>query len=215
MKRIAPSLAVFIVLAGVTGNLFAQVDVGGGGGQAQMVKERAKRVRDANNTSQGVPTAPPPPAPGMPPAAQPVPAGPRTMDPAQQQLVDKVQSDLFAIKSDAVASADQKQNLETDLLTLAKGTTKPSKESVSKLTGDLAAALSGKNVTVKDPAQLAKAMNVVMNNGNVTPAQAQSFVTATQKILQAGGVGEAEVTAVVADLKAIIAELQKNKAHTY
>jgi len=207
------ALAALTIVACLTGNALAQIDANNGA-QAQMIKERAKRIRDANNASQGVapgapataPTAPTPPA---------APTGPRTMDPAQQQLVDKVQGDLTGIKSDAPVAPDQKQNLETDLLTLAKGATKPSKESVSKLAGDLAAALSGKNVNVKDQAQLARAMNVVMNNGNVTAAQAQSFVTTTQKILQTAGVGEAQATAVVTDLKGIVTDLQKNKAHQY
>jgi hypothetical protein len=206
------AVAVLTVLVSLTSNLFAQLDANNGA-QAQMIKERAKRIRDANNASQGVApgTAPAPTAPAPPPA----PTGPRTMDPAQQQLVDKVQSDLFGIKSDTPATPDQKQSLETDLLTLAKGVTKPSKESVGKLAGDMVAALSAKNVTVKDHAQLARAMNVVMNNGNVTLAQAQAFVTTTQKILQTGGVGEAEVTTVVADLKAIVSDLQKSKSHQY
>jgi hypothetical protein len=213
MKRIAFALAISAFLTGLAGSAFAQLDGNTGGAQAEMIKQKAKRMRDANNASQGVPpagvaapVAPPPPA---------APTGPRTMDPAQQQLVDKVQSDLFAIKPDAPVSPEQKQNLGTDFLTLSKGVAKPSKESVDKLAADLAAALSGKNVTVKEHAQLARAINIVMNNGNVTLAQAQTFVTATQKILQAGGVGEADVTTVVADLKAIVTDLQKNKSHTY
>jgi len=207
------ALAVITAVACLANSAFAQAIDPNNGAQAQMIKERAKRIRDANNASQGVPpgAAAAPAAPAPPPA----PSGPRTMDPAQQQLVDKVQSDLSGIKTDAPAAADQKQSLETDLLTLSKGVTKPSKEAVSKLASDLAAALSGKNVNIKDHAQLAKAMNVVMNNGNVTLAQAQAFVNATQKILQTGGVGEAEVTAVVSDLRAIVAELQKSKAHQY
>jgi hypothetical protein len=206
------ALAALTIVGCLTGNALAQIDANNGA-QAQMIKERAKRIRDANNASQGVAPGAPAPAPApMPPAA---PTGPRTMDPAQQQLVDKVQGDLTGIKSDAPVAPDQKQNLETDLLTLAKGATKPSKESVSKLAGDVAAALSGKNVNVKDQAQLAKAMNVVMNNGNVTAAQAQAFVTGTQKILQTAGVGEAQVTAVVTDLKGIVTDLQKSKAHQY
>jgi hypothetical protein len=37
-------------------------------------------------------------------------------------------------------------------------------------------------------------------------------VAATQKILKAGGVSDAEVTAVVSDLNAVVAELQKTKS---
>jgi hypothetical protein len=206
------ALAVFTVFACLAGNALAQIDANNGA-QAQMVKERAKRIRDANNASQGVTPGTPATAPAAPtPAA---PTGPRAMDPAQQQLVDKVQGDLSGIRSDAPVAPDQKQNLENDLLTLSKGATKPSKESVSKLAGDLSSALSGKNVNVKDQAQLARAMNVVMNNGNVTAAQAQAFVTAAQRILQTAGVGETQVTAVVTDLKGIVTDLQKSKAHQY
>jgi hypothetical protein len=205
------ALAVLTILM-LAGNALAQIDANNGG-QAQMVKERAKRIRDANNASQGATPGAPATAPAAPaPAA---PTGPRSMDPAQQQLVDKVQGDLTGIRPDAPVAPDQKQNLENDLMTLSKGATKPSKESVSKLATDLSAALSGKNVNVKDQNQLARAMNVVMNNGNVTAAQAQAFVNATQKILQTAGVGEPEVTAVVTDLKGIVTDLQKNKPHQY
>jgi hypothetical protein len=199
-------IACILILCATVGNILAQ------GAQAQMIKERAKQQRDANNQRQGLPVAPAfTPLPTAPQA----PAGARAIDPAQQQMIDKLQTDLTAIKAGAPVTPEQKQELQNDFLTLSKGATKPSKDAVTKLANDLSAALANKNVSAKDQALLAKAINVVMNNGNLSPAQAQAFVTTAQNSLKASGVTESEAQTVASDLKAIVTELQKSKPKLY
>src|SRR3954453_12263779 len=183
-------IACTLILCATVGEILAQ------GAQAQMIKERAKQQRDANNQRQGLPGTPAFTPLPTPPQAHPA-AGARAIDPAQQQVIDKLQTDLTAIKAGAPVTPEQKQELQNDFLTLAKGATKPSKEAVTKLANDLSTALANKDVSAKDQALLAKAINVVMNNGNLSAAQAQAFVTTAQNSLKAGGVSEAEVQTVV------------------
>lgn len=206
MKRF---IAAALVLALFASRTSAQ---DAGGAQAQMVKERAKRARDVNNASQGIPNGTPPAATPPAPAA---PAGPRTMDPAQQQLVDKLQTDLVSIKAGSPVTPDQQQVLTSDFFALAKGATKPSKDSLARLANHFSAALAGKNVAAHDQAQMAKAINIVMNSDRVSAAQAQTFVTAVQKSLKASGVADQDTQPVVDDLKAIVTEIQKNKPKLY
>jgi hypothetical protein len=201
MKRLIICLLALTLISGV---VFAQDE--GGGAQAEMVKKKALGIRDANNASQGITPASPQPPP------QPVVAAPRGIDPAQQQLIDKLQSALTATAAAPAATAAQTQTLHDDMLNLAKGTTKPSSDALSRLATSLVAALSGGNLSLRNPAQLAKALNVVVNTGNLTPAQAQTFVTLARNNLKASGVSEQAAQTITDNLKAIVGELQKGRS---
>jgi hypothetical protein len=207
MKRFLPALLIAALLtAGFRAG--AQSDM--------IIKQRAKDIRDANNAQQGIA---PPAAPAVPaaPAAPVVPAVPPVpqISAEQQKSIDQLTADLTAIKPGSPVPADQKLALEKDLTASAKGGTKPSKEAVTKLVGDLSAALSGKDIKERERGQLAKSINVLLNSGNVTTAQTQSFVTVAQTSLKSGGVGEADLKTVTDDLKAIVGEIQKNRPKLY
>src|SRR4051794_25711105 len=124
-------------------------------GAQEMIKQKAKDFRDQNNAKQGVVPNQPAPPPITAPVQPVVPPGAQSISQAQQQAIDKLATDLLAIKPGAEASAEQKQQLVTDISTLAKGVTKPSKSALTKLANDLATALSDKGVTAKDHSQLA------------------------------------------------------------
>ncbi|HEX4644304.1 MAG TPA: hypothetical protein VH598_01720 [Verrucomicrobiae bacterium] len=178
---------------------------------AILVKEKAKQFRDQNNQQQGVPAQPGYPAapPGAPPS------GAQGISSAQQQLIAKLQTDLGAIKPGATVAAEQKEQLQTDCAALAKGVSRPTKEALTKLANDLSAALAGKAVSAGDQAQLAKAINVVMNSGNLSAAQVQIYVNAAQTALKNSGITGQDAENVVTDLKSIVAELLKNKPKLY
>ncbi len=205
MKRFMASLLALMLLAG---NALAQ------GAQGELIKQKAIQQRNINNEQQGI-TPPAAPAPGAAPSS--APSGPQGISSAQQQLIDKLQSDLAAIKPGSQVTPDQKLQLESDFTALAKGVSKPSKSRLTKLADDLSAALAGNNISVKDHAQLAKDLNIIMNSGNpnLTPAQTQTFVTAAQTVLKTGGVAGPETLAVTVDLKAIVNDLQQNKPKLY
>ena len=201
MKRLVSALlALSIIQTGSTA--LAQSDM--------IIKQRAKNLANANNAEQG---ALPASAPSAPPAA---PAAPPS--PAEQEIkrnLDKLETDLAAIKSGVDVSDDQKQTLRDDLNTLARASVKPSKDSLSKLTDDISAALSATNATPRERGQLAQAVNVIVNSSMTTPAQAQSFVVVAETSLRSSGVDDTGVQTVSDDLKAILAEVQKKKPKLY
>src|ERR1700722_9990382 len=184
-------------------SLFALMLLGGSalaqGAAAELIKEKAIRQRDINNEQQGI-TAPAPPPPGVAPSS--TPSGPQGISSVQLQLINNLQADLSAIKPGSQITPERKQQLQNDFAVLAKGVTKPSKARLAKLAEDLSAALAGNNISIKDPAQLAKDINIVMNSGNpsLSPAQTQTFVTAAQGVLKAGGVAGPDAKTVTVDL---------------
>src|SRR5260221_11595687 len=125
-----PLSAAMLALTLLAGTLSAK-----GQGSDIIIKQRAQQIRDANNAQQGIapPSAPPPSGPMPPPPS--VPQGPSA---DQLQLIDRLGTDLTTIKPGALVTADQKQQLQTDFLTLAQGVAKPSKELTKKLAEDLA-----------------------------------------------------------------------------
>lgn len=181
-----------------------------GQGADYLIKKKAMDIRDRNNAAQGV--TPAAPGPGAAPGAP-----QQGMSPAQQALINKVQADLAEIKAGVTVSAEFKKKLQTDIANLAKGVTKPSKTVLTKLVDDMSAALSDKSVTAKEKeqAQLAKDLNVVVNCGNLSSAQAQTYTTAAQNALKECSVGEQPLGAVTADLKAIAKDLQDSKPKLY
>ncbi len=201
-------LLIFLCFSALADHAFAQ-----GGAQADMVKRRAKALEQQNNVNQGIV-----PPPGAAPAATPQPAAPppaRGIDPNQQLMIDKLQADLGLVKAGSPVTADQKLQLQNDASVLAKGVVHPSKDLLAKLAEDISAALAEKTAALKDDAQLAKDINVVVNSVNLAPAQVQNFVSAAQNVLKTGGVSDPAVETVVNELKAIVADLQKNKPKLY
>ena len=202
MKRLIPAfLALSILQAASTAP--AQSDM--------IIKQRARNLGNADNAQQETPPAG---SPGAPPAAPPAPPP----SPAEQEIkrnVDKLETDLTAIKAGVDVSNDQKQTLQNDLNTLARGSVKPSKAALVKVTDDASAALSATNISPRERGQLAQAVNVVVNSSMTTPAQAQSFVVVAETALRSGGVDDTGVQTVSDDLKAILAEVQKKKPKLY
>ena len=204
MKPLAISLFALLLLAG-SFPASAQSDM--------IIKQRAKQIRDANNAQQGVP---PPAPPQSAPAPTPSTPGTNTgISPEQQRNLDRLAANLAAIKAGVPVTAEQKEALHYDLLRLSKANIKPSTESLAKLIEDLSAGFSHPNVTVREQGQLAKAINVVVNAASVTSAQAQSFIVVAQTALKSSHVSDPDYDTITADLKAIVAEVEKAKPKLY
>lgn len=201
-----PLSAILLALALTAGTLSARAQ-----GSDIIIKQRAQGIRDANNAAQGIAPPSAPPSAAM-PSAPAVPQGPSA---EQMQLIDRLGTDLTAIKPGDAPTADQKQQLQTDFLTLAKGVAKPSKELTKKLAEDLAAGLADKNVSTAKQKELAKDINVVVNSVRLSTAQVQIFVTSAQTLLKNASVPDAAVQTITADLNAIIADLQKSRPKLY
>jgi hypothetical protein len=206
MKALVPGLlAIVLIAASHPLSANAQSDV--------IAKQRAKGIRDENNQQQGVAPA----TPAVPPAASaPLmpPPGPQSIAPAQQQKIDKLEADLSAIKPDATVTPEQKQQLQNDIMSLARAA-KPSKDLISKLATDLSAILADKSASAKDLAPLAKNINIVVNSANLSSTQTQTFISAAQVPLKTAGASDDHLQTIANDLKAIVADLQKSKSKLY
>lgn len=205
MKRlVAVSSVFFLLITSATPGL-AQ-------GVYSVAKGKARNINNQNNAAQGVaPAQPAAPATG---AAGTSTNAPKGIDPAQQANIDKLASDFAEIKPGVRVPLDQRKQIVTDTLKLAKGTAKPSPESLTNLVKDLSSALAGGSTKLKDtgPAVLAKNINIVVNSVNLTAGQVQPAIIAARNVLLTSGVVEDDYKPVVTDLNAIVTELQKNKA---
>ena len=202
-------LAILLLVAAGNITLRAQSDM--------IIKQRAKDLRNANDAQVRAQDGRDTPAPANQapvPAPAPPPPPPSQAEIELKQNLDKLQTDLVAIKPGAPAGDEVKQMLQVDFLTLVKGSVRPSTNNLNKLAEDLAAALSGAS-SPREQGQLAQAINAVVNSSMSTPAKAQPFVVVAQTSLKSSGVSDAGVQAVTADLKAIVDEVQKKKPKLY
>ena len=181
---------------------------------AEIIKQKALGIRDMNNQREGITPAPANPGASY-QAAAPAPVAPSGPSASQQALMDRLQTDLTAIKAGPAATADQTVALQNDMTTLAKGANKPTKPELVKLSTDLAAALAEKNISAVEMAQLTKNVNIVLNCSVISSSYAQTFVGGAQAALRNSGVSDAKVDAVGLDLRAIVNEIQKSKPKLY
>lgn len=210
MKRLRVLFMIVLAVAGAP-HARGQSDV--------IIKQRAKALRDANDAqvrAQDGRDTPPPANPPAAPAPAPAPASPPSqVDLDLKQNLEKLQTDLSNLKPGSQAGDDLKKTLQADFATLAKGSVRPSATNLDKLATDLAEALSAPDVSARELGQLAQAVNVVVNSSMVTTAQAQSFLVVAQTALKSSRVPDAAGEKVAADLKAILAEVQKKKPKLY
>ena len=170
-------------------------------GPEQIIKERAKELRDQNNVRQGV--APPtqtPPAPGVVPA-------PPTLTPA---LV-KFQTQLTAINAGTPPTPEQKQQLTQQLALSASGA-KPSRAALAKLTEDLSAAFAEKPLPATSRARLVQELDAVLNPAKYPQAKLEGIFKDIQAIFQDNGLARTKAVTISDDVKAISEQIQKGGA---
>lgn len=160
-----------------------------------IVRQRAR------DTSQQV-SGNPPPARSAAPAQNSTPQ-PNPALAATQQNIASIASDLAALQTDPL----KKQPLINNLNAAAQGTN-PSKASVTKLVGDLGTAIAGKNLSSEQRTKLAQYLRAFFNSSRVAPVQQRTILEDLQKILSAAGVSTDDIARVVADFKAIAAEVK-------
>ena len=128
----------------------------------------------------------------------------------QQQNLQKLQTDLQAIKQGSTVTEAQITALKNDLLAMADGATKPDAALVQKLAADVAAAVADGKLSNAEKAKLAQDLDAVMDSANIPEAEVQQAISDAQAILTASGITKTEVQTVVKDLQAIAAEAKKN-----
>ena len=167
-----------------------------------IAKQRARDAANQNNNRSIDP-----PAPGG------VQARPRTVQPAvaatpltpAQQAFANFQSRLFAVNTNTAASL--KSVLAKDMAEVARGATKPSADTLSKLSDHLTTAFAETKPTLAQKTRLAQNIGVLLNSANTPPAQKEAMVKDVESILQTSGASTENAAAVAADLKTVTEEL--------
>jgi hypothetical protein len=146
------------------------------------------------------------PPPAAPPQNNPnAPANPVLL--ATLQNIENLRHDFAAIGDPAASNslAARIQSLTNNLAIAAQGA-KPQPESISRLAGDLATAIAGKEKLRAPPPKLAQFVHAIFNSAHLTTAQQQMIFTGVQNILTVGGAEPDEAANVVNDLKEIASE---------
>ena len=177
----------------VAGSVFAGPDV--------IIKKRAQEIRDQNNVRQGVA----PPSQPAQPATRPVTATAAAPTPIQQSIA-RLRADLTAIKANSQVSAEQKQQIAKDLITVAQGAKKPSAPTAGNLADSLAAAFAEKPLADKDCSRLLSDLAAVLNPANIQAAQMQAIYADIQAVFQANGMARKDAVKIVDQVKAVGAE---------
>jgi hypothetical protein len=146
------------------------------------------------------------PPPAAPPQNNPQPpADPVLL--ATQQNIENLRNDFAAIGNPAAAnSLDARIQSLTNNLAIAAQGAKPQPASISKLAGDLATAIAGKEKLRAPPPKLAQFVHAIFNSAHLTTAQQQMIFTGVKNILTVGGAATDEAANVVNDLKEIASE---------
>lgn len=192
MKHLIIALATLISAAA-----YAQTGVDA------MAIQRAHNVANQNNNRSMDPAA----HSGAPMTATAAPAT-TPLTPGQQAFA-RFQSSFFAMNTNSPAGA--KQQFESDLAGVAQGT-KPSQATASKLSENLATAVSEAKLTSANKALVAREVARLLNSANLPQDQAQTMIKNVQSTLEAGGSSSENAAAVAADLRAVTDEIQKPAA---
>lgn len=195
MKRRLPALAGILLLAAFTANAASE----------QIIKQRAKDLRDQNNTKQGISTIgnrAPTPVPAQRTVTFVTNAPPMGFTPEQQRLL-RVQNSITDIRSGAPLDPVKKSQLEKDLTDLASGPKKPSYAVLSKFSGSLCGALTQRMLSRPTQARLVKNLNTAFNPGNYTAAQVDKAIADVQALFESNMIPKTEAGTIAADLRAL------------
>ena len=170
------------------------------GAQGVIVKQRAKEVVNQNNVRQGVPTPAQPTRPAAAAAATPNP---------KQQNIALLQSDVAALQAKADVAAAVKQRFAKNLLAATLGSSKPTSATVTTLVDNLARVLPASPLEVAERARLAQNLNALFDSSSLPAARVEAILADVQATLQVSGVRRQDALSVVADLRSVVAEIQK------
>lgn len=193
MKHLIIALAALFSL-----NASAQI------GSQAIIKQRAKDVANQNN-NRGM--EPPQGGAQAAPQARPVQPQVSTTPMSTGQLAySKFQAQLFAVNTNTAASV--KPILAKDMANVAQGASKPSQETLTKLSDHLTTAYAETKLDMPVKTRLAQCIAVLLNSANTAPAQKDAMLKDVEMILQNGGASAENASAVVTDLKTVVEEVK-------
>lgn len=186
------TLAVLFTFALLAANLFAGDEI---------IKQRAKELVNQNNVRQGI-AAPVTPAP------PPAPAAPGTATPRQSAALSKLKTDLAALKTGTAATAQQKQQLATDLIAVAGGAAKPTAATAAKWAEDVSAGFMDEALSPSSLARFATEIDAVLNPDKYPQAKLDAIFTDVQAIFQANGLIRRNAVKVSDDMKVLAGQVR-------
>jgi hypothetical protein len=151
-----------------------------------------------------------------------------SMAPAQAQNVIQVQTGINSLQNLAVNIGavqnvqqfiqqnpqiqQQLQQVQTQISSLAQGQTKPSEDSVQRLSLDLFRTVSRARLTPENHLVLAIVINEACNSQNLSSAQIDQAINTGLTTLQTAGVPLSVAHTISCDMHSIAYELQPNLA---
>ena len=180
-------------------------------GSEHLVKQRAKDVRDQENMRQGVPPASPATIPARPaPPAQPTltPYTTRQPAPSVSTQAAAISDNLGIIQKADSATGDQVRELAQSLSTAARGDSKPSANSITKLADDLTSAIAGADMSTSKRARLAGSIERALNDP-LNAGEMETLANDVHDMLRDAGAGRVDAKVVSNDLRSIIADNQR------
>lgn len=183
------TLALLLVAALLPARLFASDD---------LAKQKAKELVNQNNVRQGI-AAPTPPRAATPQAVNPA-------NTRQQQLLTKLRTDIAAIKTGSVVTAQQKQQLAKDLIAVADGANKPSAATANQWAEDVSAVCSEGALSDSSRARFVQEIDAVLNPSKYPGAKMDAIFADVQAIFQADGATRHKAVKISDDVKALAAD---------
>lgn len=181
------------------------------GGSEQIIKQRAKDIRDQNNAQQGV--APPARTPAPPRASSPpTQAAPAQTLTPQQQAMSRLQTSLAAIRPGTQVTPELKSQLTRNLIGASQATPKPSSQAATRLSEDLATALSQKLLNNPTRNRLVQNLAAILNPASMQASQIADIVTDIQAILESSGIPVGDAKKAASAAQSLAAELRKTTA---
>ena len=175
-----------------------------GAGSENIIKQRAKDLRDQNNARQGVAPATPP----KPTTSQPAVSG--VPNPGAQ-TIGRFQAEFSGIKSGVAVSAEQKDKLAKLIVASAQGSSKPSAVAAEKLAIEISAGLAANPMSATGRARLAQNLDGLLNPARYPQARKQAIVDDIQTIFQAGGMVRSRAQVLGQAAKAVADEVDKSR----
>lgn len=170
-------------------------------GPEQIIKQRAKEVRDQNNVRQGVA----PPTQTTPTAANPA----ASAGPAISASLTQFQTLLGAISPGSPATAQQKQQLAAQVVAAAQTRAKPAAATATRLVDGVCEAQAEKALPATSRARLIGELDAVLNPGKYPQAQLPAIFADVQAIFQNNGLARTKAVAIADSVKALSGEVQK------
>jgi hypothetical protein len=162
----------------------------------EIIKQRAKELVNQNNVRQGV----------APPTSAPTPQAANPANTQQQQALAKLRADIAAIKPNYPATAQQKQQLATDLIAVASGPAKPSPASATKWAEDVSAVCVETTLPDASRGRFVMEIDAVLNPSKYPQARMEAIFADVQAIFQADGTLRKNAVKVSDDVKVLAGE---------